>query len=138
MHDVFLDTDVILDLFLHREPHHSVALHLFSSLKKWNMQGLTSPVAIANIYYILSKARNRRYAIEKIRRLRRLVRIAVIDERIMDSAIRTPCKDFEDGIQYHCAVGNGADFLVTRNTADYPKNKLAVTSPVEYLRITAT
>jgi len=136
MHSLFVDTDVILDLFVRREPHHSIALRFFSFLRKRNIQGLTSPVAIANTYYILAKIKNRRYAIEKVRRLRQLIRIATVDQKVIDAALQAPYKDFEDSIQYQCAISNGLGLLITRNVSDYPKDQVKVLLPDEYMTIT--
>ena len=135
MHKVFLDTDVILDLFIDREPHHKEALRLFSFIKRNNIQGCTSPVIIANTYYMLAKIKNKKYAIDKIQRLRGLLGIAPLDEVIIDYAIRTPYKDFEDSIQYYCALRSDIQFLITRNITDYPKAELNVVNPTEYMKI---
>lgn len=37
-------------------------------------------------------------------------------------------KDFEDGVQYHVAIRNSADYLVTRNTKDFEENEIEVIS----------
>ena len=97
----------------------------------------TSPVVLANTYYLLAKIKNKKYATEKIRKLRKIIGIAKIDEKIMDNAIQTPHKDFEDSIQYYCALGNGIQFLITRNIGDFPKDKLNVVHPIEYMKISA-
>ena len=135
MSSVFVDTDIVLDLFVKREPHHSIALRFFSFLKKRNVQGITSPIVIANTYYLLARIKNKSYAIDKIRKLRQLIRVAPVDEEIIDAAINVPYKDFEDSIQYHCAMSNNLKFLVTRNVADYPKNNLNIVLPDEYMKM---
>lgn len=135
MDSVFLDTDVILDLFIRREPHHKVALRFFSFLKKNAIKGITSPVSVANTFYILAKTRDRRYALDKTRRLMKLVRIATLDQHITEAAIGASYKDFEDSIQYHCAVASGMRNLATRNVSDYPKDQLKILLPDEYMTI---
>jgi predicted nucleic acid-binding protein len=60
---VFLDTDVILDLFIRREPHHGLALRLFSRLRRSKTKCVTSPVVVANLYYLLAKLRSKAYAL---------------------------------------------------------------------------
>ena len=135
MDNVFVDTDVILDLFIHREPYHRTALRFFSFLKKNAIQGFSSPVSVANTYYILAKTRNKRYALDKTRRLMQLIRIATLDQQIIDAALGAPYKDFEDSIQYHCALAGGMRILITRNVSDYPKGQLKVLLPDEYMTI---
>jgi len=135
MNSVFIDTDIILDLFIRREPHHSIALRFFSFLKKNAIEGFTSPVSVANTYYILTKTRDRHYALDKTRRLMQLVRIATLNQQITEAAIGAPYKDFEDSIQYHCALASGMRILITRNVSDYPKSQLKVLLPDEYMTI---
>ena len=85
---------------------------------------------------ILAKIKNRRYAIEKVRRLRQLIRIATVDQKVIDAALQAPYKDFEDSIQYQCAISNGLGLLITRNVSDYPKDQVKVLLPDEYMTIT--
>jgi len=136
MDNLFVDTDVILDLFVRREPHHKTALRFFSFLKNHSVQAFTSAVAVANTYYILAKIKNRRYALEKVRRLVKLMRIAAVDQQTIEAAVRAPHRDFEDSIQYHCAVSRGLAMLITRNVSDYPKDRVKVLQPAEYMTIT--
>jgi len=137
MNSVFLDTDVVLDLYIRREPHHDVALRLFTYLKKSKVPCFTSAVVIANTYYILSKIESPKYAIDRIRKLRKLVSVATLSEGMVDSALSAPHKDFEDSIQLHCAVQNGINTLITRNTKDYPKEQVKITDPLQYLSAAA-
>ncbi len=136
MKRVFIDTDVILDLFLRREPHHRQALRFFSHLKKKGIEGYTSPIVLANTYYILAKLKSRRYATGKLKKLRNIIRIASVSEATIDAALRAGLKDFEDSIQYHCALEQGLKVLITRNIRDYPQDKLHILLPTEYLKMT--
>jgi predicted nucleic acid-binding protein len=134
---VFLDADVILDLFVRREPHHGTALKLFSRLRRSKTKCVTSPVVVANLYYLLAKLRSKPYALERIRRLRRLVGIAAMDEAVVDAALSAPRKDFEDSLQYECALRNDIPTLITRNTRDFPKDRITVLDPADYLDMVA-
>jgi predicted nucleic acid-binding protein len=55
---VFLHADVILDLLTQREPHFPPAAELFLRIQRKELTACTSPVVIANIFYILSKQRS--------------------------------------------------------------------------------
>ncbi len=133
MTKVFLDADVLLDLFLEREPHHTIALRLLTHLRRTKASCITSPVIFANMNYVLAKAKGRDYSLGKLRSLRRMVNIAPIDEGMIDAALAAPQRDFEDTMQLHCAEANGIQILVTRNTRHYPKGRVHVASPLEYL-----
>jgi predicted nucleic acid-binding protein len=133
MTKVFLDADVLLDLFLDREPHHEVALRLLTDLKRTSVECFTSAVVLANMNYILGKAKGSAYSVDRLRSLRKIVGVAALDESMVDAALADPQKDFEDSIQLQCAKRNGIETLITRNVKHYPKGRLRVTSPLEYL-----
>lgn len=133
MNRVFLDADVILDLFIQRKPFHLQALRLFSRLKRSKTPSFTSPIVAANVHYILSRIKSRRYALEKLKQLRKLVSIAAVTEEIVDAAINSSQKDFEDSIQFQCAVTNRMNVIITRNVKDFPRGRLRIAEPLEYL-----
>lgn len=137
MSSVFLDTDVILDLFIDREPHHSVALRFFSYLQVHadSIQAFTSPVVIANVSYILGRARSESYAVQKIKGLRDFVRVLPITEADVDRAIQRPGDDFEDSLQYHCATAGAVTVIVTRNGDDFLTEGVQALEPDEFMKI---
>lgn len=140
MHRILVDSDVILDLFLDREPHHAIALHFFSYLERNSaaVAAFASPVAIANVAYILTKVRSQSYAVRKIAQLRRILGIASIDETVVDQAIDRPHLDFEDSVQYHCAHVARLNAIVTRNVGDYIVGDIPIVTPEELLAILAS
>ena len=137
MTSVFLDTDVILDLFIEREPHHSIALRFFSYLQVHadRIQANTSPVVIANVAYILGKARSEPYAVQKIKGLRDFVHVLPMTEAEVDQAIQRPGDDFEDSLQYHCATASTVKIIVTRNGDDFPTGGVQALEPDEFMKM---
>jgi predicted nucleic acid-binding protein len=133
MNTVFLDSDVILDFYIERQPHHNVALRLFTRLKRSRAKCCTSAVIVANAYYILTKLESKEYALDKIRKLRKFVEIIPIDSSTIDAALTSPYKDFEDSIQFHCAIQNKVGTFITRNVRHYPKEQLRIAEPTQYL-----
>ncbi|MFW5836157.1 MAG: type II toxin-antitoxin system VapC family toxin [bacterium] len=117
---VFLDTDVILDLFIKREPHHSVALRFFSYLQVHadSIQAYTSPVVIANVGYILGKAQSEPYAVIKIKGLRDFVRVLPMAEPEVDRAI-----------------ANTVKIIVTRNGDDFLTDGVQALEPEEFMKM---
>jgi len=43
--------------------------------------------------------------------------------QLVDQALASSLKDFKDALQYHCWIRSGADFLLTRNLKDFPRDK---------------
>ena len=69
---IFIDTDIILDLFAEREPFNKAAIILFNLIEKNEIQAFTSPVVFSNLFYILTKLKTRRFAHSTLRKLRLL------------------------------------------------------------------
>lgn len=130
---VFLDADVILDLLTQREPHFAPAAALFLSIQNKELTACTSPVVIANIFYILSKHLGRERAEQSIRKLRMLVKVLSCGERVIDLALASGFADFEDAIQYCTALEHKISILITRNVQDYKAATISILTPLEYI-----
>jgi predicted nucleic acid-binding protein len=135
MQKIFIDADVILDLLAKRNPHYKYAAVLFTLIDKSKVKAFTSPVVISNIYYILSKLKKKDFAGNKVRKLRLLLNVLSVDEKVIDLALSSDFKDFEDAIQYYVSVENKMDFIITRNIKDYKLSEIPVVSPEEYIKI---
>jgi predicted nucleic acid-binding protein len=135
MDKVFIDTDIILDLLLQRKGFFAEASRLFASIEKGEIHGFASPLILANIYYILKKLLGAKSAKESILRLKMLLKILTIDEKIIELALSSAFNDFEDAIQYYSAVENNLDCLVTRNKRDYKASYIPIYTPKEFFDI---
>ena len=131
---VFLDTDVILDLLTEREPHFEAAVELFLQIQDKTIQAYTSPVIIANIFYILNRHLGRQKAIQSLIKLKSLVKVLNCGDRVIELALSSDFKDFEDSIQYYTALENNIDILITRNVKDYKTANITISTPLEYIK----
>lgn len=134
-HKIFVDGDVILDLLLKREKFYKKAVRLFTLIEKGKIAGYTSPLVIANIYYIITRLENKISAFEKTKLLRTLLGVLELNEKIIDMAIAKPYSDFEDSIQYHCSLYHGINTIITRNVKDYPEKEINILEPADYIII---
>ena len=140
MHKVFVDTDVILDLLMEREPFQKAAVKIFKQIELKNIEGYTSPLVIANLHYLLSKMYNKKKSIELLSELLKIIAVTKIDaETIKNAFNEQKLKDLEDLIQYNSAIGEGMEFIVTRNIKDFPRtDKLIIIKPEELVKIIET
>jgi len=132
---VYIDGDVILDLLLKGSHFYEATAKLFTLIEEGKVIGNTSPLIIANIYYIVTKLENKKSAFEKIKLLLNLLEILELNDKIIDKAIARPYNDFEDSIQYHCAVEHKINRLITRNIKNYPKGDIDILEPLDYISI---
>ena len=78
-----------------------------------------------------------RHGAEGVRNLlsnfRQLSRVATTNERTVDDSLASQFNDFEDAMQYYCALKAKADIIITRNGKDFSASKLPVMTATEYL-----
>ena len=130
---VFLDSDVILDLLTEREPHFRASLDLFLLIQEKKILAHTSPVVIANIFYILNRHFSREKAISSLIKVKSLIKVLSCGDDEIELALSSGFKDFEDSIQYYTALAHGMDVILTRNVKDYKMANINVSTPLEYI-----
>ena len=125
---ILVDTNIVLDVFLAREPFVHNALTLFDWIEKGKIEGFITATTVTNIFYILRKAKGREQAIEVIKRLLLGFGLCDVNQTVIEYALNLNFKDFEDGVQVGCAVVSELDGIVTRNIADFSGTDLPVFS----------
>jgi predicted nucleic acid-binding protein len=134
-HKVFVDTDIIYDMLAKREPHFQAAARLFTLSDGGKIQIFISALTIANIHYLISKQLSPDEAKQIIRKFRLMVHIVPINEKIIDLALNSDFKDFEDAIQHYCALENDIPILLTRNLRDYKKSQISVMTAQDFINL---
>ena len=130
---ILLDTNIILDFALIREPFYDLADQIFNLIEQQKLAGYISATTFTDIYYILRKPRGKEWTLTFLSRLVKLCKIASVDDKTIKAALNEHYKDFEDDIQYHTAKLHQLDAIVTRNTKDYPTTSLAILSPEQLI-----
>ena len=133
MKKVFLDTDVILDLLANREPYAKDSATIFGLADENRIRIYTSSLSIANLHYLLCKFIARSEAKNLIKKTRILLHVMAVDERVIDLALTSNFKDFEDAIQYFTAIEHNINAIISRNIKDYTHAKIPVLTPIEFL-----
>ena len=131
---LFVDSDIILDLLAKRESHYIHAARLFTLIDQNKVIAYTSPLIFANLHYLLKKQTSNLSALKSLRKLKTLINILSIDEKVIEQSLNSEFNDFEDAIQYFTAVNNGITLIITRNKADYKRSKIDVLTAEEFLK----
>lgn len=130
---VFIDSDIVLDLLCKREPFYEYAAEVFTLGDTKKIELITTSLVFANVYYILRKIVGIEKAKELLRKLRLMIGVVPVEEKIIDLSLNSSFSDFEDALQYFTARENGIKILVTRNIKDYKEKDIIVQTPQEYL-----
>ena len=136
MKQIFLDTNVIIDVLADRKPFSVAAAQIFNFAILGKIRIYISAVSYNNIYYILRQSFSNTETIKLLDELCEMTEIADVTKAIIKKSLKSDLKDFEDAIQYNCALSlNKIDFIVTRDTKDFKKSALSVMNPKEALSL---
>ena len=134
MSKIFIDTDVILDFMMAREPFALDAARIFSLSEKKEISICTTGLVFSNTYYILRKLGTHKKVIEKLSQLARLIDIIGLPKAAVVQALGSEFSDFEGALQHYAALAGDVKIIITRNTKDFKHSQLAVLSPDQYLK----
>jgi len=132
MKHIFMDTNVVIDFLANLQPFSLDAARLFNLSVDGKIKIYISAVSYNNIYYILRQSLTRNAAIKLLTELAEISEVVDVTGSIIRQSLKTDFNDYEDAIQYHCALSTPQiDFIVTRNTKDFKKSALPVLTPAE-------
>jgi predicted nucleic acid-binding protein len=132
MKHLFLDTNVIIDFLANRSPFSITAAQIFNLAVSGKIKLYISAVSYNNIYYILRQSLSNIQTLKLLNDLCELTEVADVNKAIIKQSLKSEFKDFEDAIQYYCAIQLGKiDIIITRDTKDFKKSHLSVMNPEE-------
>lgn len=135
MINILIDSDVILDSLLNRQPFSNHSSKVLALCESKNYQGYVTGLIIANIYYLLKKEHNSERILGAIKQLLTFLDVLVIDKNVILQSIDSDFGDFEDALQNYSAENYGLiDIIITRNIKDYKKSSLSVVTPEMFLK----
>ena len=126
---------MILDISIKREMDIKDSVKILNYIEKGFYNGYTSSVIFSNTYYVQRKLIGHEVSINFLKKLRLLLTVLPVTDQIIQKALESEFKDFEDAIQYFTASENGIDCIITRNVNDYNKSLISVYTPTELLNI---
>jgi predicted nucleic acid-binding protein len=134
LNKAFIDTDVILDFLIARDPFAVDAARIFSLAENKEISICTSGLVFSNAYYVLRKLGTHRKVVEKLTQLSRFIDIIGLSKAAVIQALGSDFGDFENALQHYAALADGVKVIVTGNTKDYRQSQLAVLAPDQYLK----
>ncbi len=134
MKKLFIDTNIVIDLLSRREPFYDESANLFSLADRKIIELNISSLTVANTSYTLLRQTNTKNAKEILRKLRLIVNILPLDDKIIGLVLNDDSfSDFEDGLQYFTAIENNQDVIITRNLKDFKASKLPVMTARQFV-----
>ena len=132
---VLIDTNIILDHLIPRAPYMDIASTIFQYCFQGKCDGYVAAHSITNIFYIL----RRQFSADERKRillgLCDFIEIAGIQKgQLIDALNDEAFDDLEDCLQTECAKAVNADYIITRNIADFTGSSIPALLPEDFLK----
>ena len=127
--NILLDTDVLIDVALDRQPHGQPASDLLDEIERGRVTGYFSWHTASNFYYLVSPRRGNKDAKLFLVELMRFVAVAPASTRSLQYGASLEMKDFED------AMACGAEVIATRNLRDYRNSPIRAVDAQDLLAL---
>ncbi|NJN60143.1 MAG: PIN domain-containing protein [Coleofasciculaceae cyanobacterium RL_1_1] len=132
---VLIDTNIVLDFLLQREPFFQDADLLFQAIDAGQVIGYVTATTLTDIFYISRKhTRSVDQARQAVAEMLAAMVICPIDRAVLELAFHSGLVDFEDAVQIFGAVAQGLDVILTRDNRGFLSSPIPVLSVQDLLK----
>ena len=131
---LLIDTNVVVDYFVDRQPFSEIAQKVLRLNKNPNVTVSITASSTTDIFYIVRRELKDRRIVKSLLIdlvTEMSVKILPVTAEAIYIALNLPWRDFEDAVQYSVAQLNEIDAIVTRNVEDYKQSEIKVYTPEE-------
>lgn len=130
---VLVDTNVVLDFLLRREPWVTQSRELLQAQRAGKIELCISANSVTDLFYVIRRQAGRHRAWAAIRSSLKNLTVVPIGRAELLAAAKLEGPDFEDNLQIVCAVAANADAIVTRDTTGFDLSPVPVSPPAGIL-----
>jgi predicted nucleic acid-binding protein len=130
---VLVDTNVVLDVLLERQPYAVAAADVFALVEESRIEGFLCATTVTTVDYLLGQALPPEKARTALQRLLDLFEIAPVNRPVLEQALRSGIPDFEDAVLEQSARLVSVEAITTRNLSDFKKSSVTAMDPPELL-----
>ncbi len=132
---VLIDTNVCLDVMTGREPYYTASAQVLQAAETGRITALVSADSFSTMYNVIARLSGHSVAIRNIRLIYGITVTGSISSSTVESAIHASWPDFEDALQYFCAVENGCDAVITRDATGFKRASVPVFTPEMFVSL---
>lgn len=134
MRNIFLDTNIALDIICQREPYYEQARCLLEQVKEGEAQFFLASASLANLLYFTFDFYRLPDAGKSLTDFMQTCALVHTEKETLEKAAASAFTDKEDALQYYTALsGPDMDYFITRNTKDYLQSSLPVLTPEQFI-----
>ena len=128
-----VDTNVVIDMLLDREDADA-ACAVFDGAERGDYYLHICALSFTTLFYSLRKILSREDRINALTQLKEAMEVAEVDGNVIDMALKSGWKDFEDAVQnFSAVVDPQISAIITRNIKDFKDSNLEMVDSVEFL-----
>lgn len=109
---VLIDTNIIVDVALDRDPFFTQSEQIVRLAELKQIEGYISALTFSDFYYVIRKTKGKDWTLQFLRRMATICQIATVDRAAISMALTADFGDFEDAIQYSTAIINHLDVIM--------------------------
>ena len=133
---ILVDTNILIDWIDHREKYFEDARRIIYLCASKQLDGCIAAHSVTNLFYILRRSVGFEERKEIFNRLSMIFAIVPVDRQNLGNAVSNAgFSDFEDCLQMECAKLHDAEYIVTRNIADFQNSSIPAIEPLTLLRM---
>ena len=132
--DLLIDTNILLDWTMQREPFAEEAEKIIGLCIDEEVRGYVACHSLLNAFYVMRKG----YSIEERREAilmfcETFTIVGIDEDMLLKSLGAADFHDIEDGLQVQCAVSASVDYIITRDPKGFKNSEIPVLSPEAFL-----
>jgi predicted nucleic acid-binding protein len=132
---VFLDSNVLMDLILLREPEVGPIEKIITLCGDGKIGVYCSSLSISHVFYSSRKIIPQQRLKSILKDLTDIIAVAAVDKSVIAGAFSSSIADFEDAIQHECALAiKNIDYIITSNRKDFKYSAIKTLSPSEFIK----
>ncbi len=134
---ILIDTNIIIDLVLRREPHSDNASKIINSCVREENVGYVSAHSLSDLFFILRKDKSIEERKALIMNICTFFRVIPEGKNVFVSVCSNPdWNDLEDGLQMQCAELEKLDYIVTRDKeGGFTNSPVRTITPADFLQL---
>ena len=130
---VLIDTNILLDAALSREPFAEAARQVIEACARGDADGIIAAITPLNAFYVACNTVGNDEAREMVLRLLDLFEVCPLGEAALRAAYESGQADLEDATQLAAALAVGVEAIVTRDPRGFAHAAIPVFSPSDFL-----
>jgi len=134
--NIFIDANIICDYLIYRRHNTMDAESIFKYAQKRSVTLYVCSYSFAIAYHYMQKKKKvpHHFALIALEKLFQKVKCIPVDGAIIQQAMKSGFGDYEDAIQYCCALKiPGCEMIITRDTKDFTLSSVPVVTPQMFL-----